>query len=244
MPIRRQKRKRINKRKRRVIYAAAGTISAAPKNNNYRGPNIGYLPRGGLPLKLLTTISYSDIWQMSDSGVSGVAKYQQFRLTSLFDPDYSNGASNGQGYMRDQLSAFYNYAVVYAAKVHLCVVGDSTTTKAHLICMRATSASASPTDFRLESERANAKVGCLSTQMDKVVLKGYYKIHELFGIKKSTLEDDQYRISIGSSPVNNIYLNILQTILPTTDTTQQTLQYKINIKYYVKFYEYKDQAAS
>lgn len=246
MPIRRQKRKRITKRKRRVVYAAAGPISTAVSRSQIaaRGPSIGFLPKGGLPNKLLTTFSYSDIWSMADTGVSGTAKYQQFRLTSIFDPDYSNGASNGQPYMRDQLSAFYNYAVIYAAKVVLCVVGDGTMTKSHLVVMRPTSSTSSPTDIRLESERPRAKTACLSDQMNKAVLKGYYPIHQLFGIKKSTLEDDQYRISIGSSPVNNVYLNILQSAMPTTDTGTQTLQYKINIKYYCKLYEYKDQVAS
>lgn len=246
MPQKRVRRKRINKRRKyaRSGYSSTRNVSLPYSRTQMMGPAIGLLPKGGLPSKLLTTFSYSDIWSMTDTGTSGVAKYQQFRLTSIFDPDYSNGASNGQPYMRDQLSQFYNYAVIYAAKVKLCVMGGSTTTKPHNVVMRPTASSAAPTDIRLEAERPRAKVACLSNQTDKAVLKAYYPIHSLFGIKKSTLEDDQYRISIGSSPVNNLYLNIVQSAVPTTDTGTEPLYYTINIKYYCKLYSYVDQAAS
>lgn len=247
MPYKRKRRINRKKKYQRTGYSSTRNIGSDVSRSQIRtmGPSIGILPKGGLPNKLLTTFSYSDNWDMQDSPVSSVAKYQQFRLTSIFDPDYSNGASNGQPYMRDQLSAFYNYAVIYAAKVKLCIMGASTTTVPHQIIMRPTSSSGAPTDARLEAERPRAKTACLSSQQDKAILKGYYPIHSIFGIKKATLEDDEYRISIGSSPVNNLYLNIVQTVLPaTTSGSTEKLYYTINIKYYCKLYNYKDQVAS
>ena len=206
----------------------------------------GFLPRGGLPEKLYTTFTYTDSWQLQDTGTAGVAQYWQGRLNSIFDPNFSNNGSNTQPYMRDEIVPFYSKAVIYGCAVELCAISDTAQTKPHVITMRPSLSASAPTDSLLEKERPRAVSKCLLAGSNgKVVFKKYYSMASLLGIKKSSLEDDTYAINIGSNATNTVYLNITQSPMPVPSSiATELVNYAIKMKYYVKLYGYVDQAAS
>lgn len=247
MPYRR-KRKTVRRRygnQRRVAYGGARTRSDLFRYNMSQ-PRFGIMPSGGLPDKLLTKFVYSDTITITDNGTPASAAYYQYRLNSIFDPDYTNGTGeNGQPYMRDQLSAFYKYAVIYACKVEICVMGGSSSAIPHAVSIRPTLSSAAPTDWHLENERPYSKRACLGIGTDKAKLKAYYPIHKIFGCRKSTLEDDDHRITIGSNPNQVVYLNIVQTPIPeSASTSTEVYYYAVKLSYYTKLYQTVDQVAS
>lgn len=202
---------------------------------------IGYLPNG-LPRQVFTSLTYTQSFTVSDTGVSTVAAYYQYRLNSLFDPDYS-GVGH-QPYMRDTLSTLYRYAVIYATKVELYVASNTSMSLPHGINIRATRSAAAPTDFDLERERPYGKSLVVSPAQDKGRLKLFIRHHQIFGIKKDTLEDDRYRISVGSNPTETVFLNIVQSPLPKTSTATETVEYSIRMKFYLKYYDRIDQVSS
>lgn len=251
MPYKRKQRKNRNRRfaGRKVAWAPSRTHGRLTSTIVGKGGSslnkltIGYLPRGGLPEKLYTTFTFNHTFTLTDNGSANSAVYQQYRLNSLFDPDL--GANADQPYMRDQLTAFYGKAVIYGAKVKVCVMGSASTSTPHVVTMRPSMSSSAPTDAQLEIERPRCKKVCLSSQEDKGVLSHYYKIHDLFGIKKSSLEDSQHVITIGANPSKVAYLNITQSPIPiNTSTATETLYYSVVIRYYCKLMDYVDQAAS
>lgn len=83
----------------------------------------GYTPPGrisglsrsdfGFPDRLQTKLHYCDVVLLSAS--AGSPGLYQFRMNSLFDPDYSNVGHQPQWY--DQLSAVYNYYTVTGSKI-------------------------------------------------------------------------------------------------------------------------------
>lgn len=244
MPYKRRQRRRKNKKIVPASLRQTGKVLfTRSRYGRLMQPTVGILPKGGLPDKLFTSFTYNDSFTLTDNGTADVAVYRQYRLNSLFDPDYTG--TGEQPYMRDQLSAFYSKAVIYGCKVRICVMGSSSTTLPHVVTMRPSISASAPTDANLEIERPRSKKICLSSQQDKGILSTYYRIQDLFGISKATLESDQYVISIGSNPARALYLNVVQSPLPiATSTATESLYYTITMKFYCKLYDYKDQSSS
>lgn len=246
MPYRRKRRTGRRRRYGNQRKVAYGSSRKYASNVLVHQPKFGYMPNGGLPEALFTKFVYSDTITITDNGVAGSASYYQYRLNSIFDPDYTNGTGeNGQPYMRDQLTAFYKYAVIYACKVEICVMGGGSATIPHTISIRPTLQSSAPTDWHLENERPWSKRACLGIGTDRATLKAYYPMHKLLGVKKSSMENSDYRISIGSSPNTVVYLNIVQSPIPeSTSTSTETYYYAVRLSYYTKLYQTNDQIAS
>lgn len=244
MPRKYVRKRRIRKKR---VYRNYGIGGRTRYSVNIAKPmaRLGYgiLPNGGLPDKCFTKFVYMDNIKLTGTGTTTVAQVYQYRINSLFDCDLTG--TGHQPYMRDQLTAFYKYACIYGCKVEICVNAMSTTTQPHLVVVRATRQSSSPTNITLESERAFSKQVCVNAGgADSKRIKMYVPLHKLFGIRKSTLEDDDFRITIGSNPSQVAYLNIVQAPIPDTDTTAQDLAYTIKLSFYTKLWSVVDQIES
>lgn len=194
----------------------------------------------GLPNNLLTKLTYVDSIKLDNTGSPGIAATQQFRLNSLYDPDYTN--TGHQPYLYDQLAALYAHYCVYGVKVEFSV-GTETTTSPVLIAVQPTTAISTPSDAELGAERPNSNLLVVDAGGAAQKFSKYYKIADVFGVtKRNILTDDLFQSAITTSPTRIAYLNI--SAVSQDKAVVCTANFTFKLTFYARFNLRIDQSES
>ncbi len=159
------------------------------------------IPRlpNGFPPEMVVKMKYVDSYAVSVS--AGVGAVYQYRLNSIFDPDFTSGGH--QPYTRDTYAAIYNAYTVMSCKYDLQAASSVPTT----ISTRPVNASAAPASYTLEQERPYSK-GAFATLNEVARVRDSVDIAKILAIPKSQLLNLDNQTSMGSNPTNGVYLNI------------------------------------
>lgn len=225
--------------KRRRYY------SQSRRRSGYRGKRYRRnMPRinkfhTGLPPSILMKHSYVDNYKLDNTGTTTVAATQQFRLNSLYDPDYTG--SGHQPYYYDQIAALYAEYCVYGVKVDI-YAGSESVTSPILLSIAPSLSTSLPTDAELGLERPQASrlfvdAGGASQRFVK-----YYKIYEILGVPKSECFIDDALSASGTNPSRPLYLN-LSAICGDTSVAC-ILNINVKMTFYCKWSKRIDQTAS
>lgn len=193
-----------------------------------------------MPNTIVMKHRYVQSFQLVNTGTPTVPAHQQFRLNSLYDPDYSG--TGHQPYYYDQLAALYNYYTVYGCSVEI-EAGTETTTSTVLLVMGPALDSATPTDLELQKERPQSRWAMLDAGGEAKTIQRYYRIHSIFGrTKRQVLSDDTFSATSNNNPYKQVYLNI--NAIATDKTAVATVNCNITITYYAQWYGRADIAGS
>lgn len=179
----------------------------------------------GLPTKLKLKLRYPYL-SIYSAGVT--QSVQQFRLNSIFDPDYTN--TGNQPPFRDQLAQwFYNYRVTG------CKWRVETSFLSGTLCGCVVSVNTSgtaPNDWASAAAMPGSQSGIVGANIP-LKMKGYVDMATAFGVDKAeVLTDPAYSALFSANPTNVAYLNITHN--QCSGTTTSTGPLLVDLTYYVE----------
>lgn len=184
---------------------------------------------GGLPTKLRVKLRYAYTAVLSYSASPSI---QQFRLNSLFDPDYTNVGT--QPPYRDQLAGWFNKYRVIGAKWRVRACYGSGTVQA--IVVGTSKDSTLPADLQAALCQPGVKSELLPVYGDQVQIQGYTKMCDVFGVDKAeTLTDTDYASTMSTSPANTAFLNIWTQ--QVSGTTASTAGLMVDLTFYAELFD-------
>lgn len=211
------KRKAYQRKKYKPKYKSASSFSK----------NIG-ARQGGLPDNVFLKMKYAD--QLTLTSTAGSIGSQQYAINDIFDPDYTNGGTNHQPMLRDQLAAIYTQYQVKGCSIKISCIGVTTAIPGLLTLSGRDVADLPATNLReaLEQNNVSSRVVAGYEGMNKVVFDKYFSIKRLRGLK--ALVNDGVT-DIGYSPDNRVFANINWQSLNAASTTACNLL--VQMKFYV-----------
>lgn len=200
-----------------------------------------YRPTGnklGFPAQRQTKMVYAE--SLTLNGASGIAETYQWRLNSLFDPDYTSTGHQPLGY--DEWAKFFNHYVVKKVSWEIQVVGTTSNVPVLLSTLVSDDVTA-PTSASLIAENggdvrlANGYVG-----EQVVVFQGGLDIASYFRRdEKSLTSDSELRATVSSNPSETVFLNFT-AVSPSSGS--HTTSVFIRLVFDAVFMEPSDLAAS
>lgn len=182
---------------------------------------------------------YVDNYKLDNTGGTTVAATQQFRLNSLYDPDFTN--TGHQPYYYDQIAALYAEYCVYGVLVDL-YAGSESVNSPILLTIAPSLASSLPSDASLGLERPQAIRLFIDAGGASQRLYKYFKIYEILGVPKSECFIDDALSASGTNPSRPVYLN-MSAICSDTGVTC-TLNVNVKFTFYCKWSKRIDQTES
>lgn len=194
----------------------------------------------GFPPSVLVPHTYVDSYKLSTTGSPAIAATQQFRMNSLYDPDYTN--TGHQPYYFDQTAAMYSQYHVYACLVEIWA-GTPTTGSSILVAIQPSISPSTPSDAQLGLERPNARCLVVDAGGATQYFKKFYRMSNVFGVsQREILEDDTFGANNSGNPTNPAYLNISAIGLDTT--VEVVLNINVKLTLYAKWQKRIDQSES
>ena len=203
------------------------------KKKTFTGTLIQKLPSTGFPEKLVIRLRYNYFRSFTTSG-SGYDVYQ-FKINSVFDPDYTS--TGHQPLYRDQLYLIYKYACV--TNCSYTILASTTSTTGQLLGAQASTYSTLDSDVSATIERGQNKLKMMTVGMNPVKIKGTVNMYQLFGKTKNEdiTTDDLYRHDSGTDPNQLAYLSIYAqdtALAPSTISTCVTLDFMVTFNEVLK----------
>jgi len=193
----------------------------------------------GFPDRLRTKLHYCDVINLASS--AGTPGLWQFRMNSLFDPDYSGLGHQPQWY--DQLSAVYSFYRVLGSKITVTFIPGNvsdteTNDKGPYIC-GITTVSASPTfsaaTYASLLEDGNAISGVIVDKQggnNKLTLTNTFSPQRDLGLDPM---DENLRVATSSSPGNNYTVFSTLWCLDMQELAAQDVICKVEIEFQCEF---------
>lgn len=225
------KRKRNSKPYKRRVKTRNGSTKYAGKITGLSRQDFGF------PERLKTKLHYCDVVQLAAS--AGNPGIYQFRMNSLFDPDYTGVGHQPQWF--DQLSAVYNFYKVLGSKITVTFVpnqvGDiEINDKGPYIVGITTvseSASFSAATYGALLEDGNSVNGIIVDKQGgnnaKTLSNTYSPMRDL-GLDPNSSE---LRVSTGGNPGYVFYANLW--CLDMTEAASQDVVCKVEIEFMCEF---------
>lgn len=226
----------LGKRKRRVrrVKRVRRRVSAANPRSNYITSRSSPVPdRAFIKLKYNT---------LSQLNYSGTLTAIQFRMNSLFDPDYSGIGHQPYGY--DQWAQFYNRYRVYGCAYRITLSNTSTADQVEVLVQhRPNSLLSGNFETGTEAPYKTLRILPVEGSARPVTIKGYHNCSKIYGISKKQYQAEQdFAALINFNPPNVTFLNIYiqnQSVL-----TNATVIARVELTYFAEFYERKTLAQS
>lgn len=173
-----------------------GTIQASTTNNVWNNRSI-------LPNRFFTKL----IYEAGNIGVttSTVMGRYQFRVSSLFDPDFTSAGHKPRGF--DEFSLLFTDYLVHGVKIDLTasIEGTATTGVIGMSYHDSSALNINNINDLYESRSAIHKVFDSSTPGR---INQYLSIAKIMGISKTSLNAEKdYSAGIGANPVKSGYIN-------------------------------------
>jgi hypothetical protein len=190
------------------------------------------------PVRMHSTLQYSSQFVLT-TGAAGIVAASQWRLNSVFDPDYTNVGTNHQPYGYDQLYLLYNRYRVMAAKYTIKVVG-SAAVQPSLISITCNPISGPTGTVDLAGESPYSQTAWVCPSVERTFTK-LIQMHTLYGqtIAQYT-GDDSTESVVGGNPSTPAFL----TIHISNPGTLTSAYINVHIDYYTDFFEIQQQTQS
>jgi len=213
----------------------------------------------GMPHRQFIKLRYSEMLLANGLSQIGQAGYAQYRVNSLYDPQYASNLStvsghinNSQPMYRDQWANFYYQYRVYACKYYFTFTPTVPTTglvtTPVTMVVYASDAPSTDTDVMITRQRIGARSvdsgGTLSS-VNKLSLKFYTTCNRALGLTKRQYSDDKTTaggMSSGSNPTTLVYVNIL--IQNMNEGTTLDGYFTVRMKFYCKLFDPIENIAS
>lgn len=185
----------------------------------------------GFPSERVVTLPYVDSGQFS-SGTTTVSK-NQFRMNSVFDPDYT--ATGHQPYGFDQWKVLYNHYVVEACTAEVVLTTTATGTVAPVLFGMYVS-----DDFTVQNQSYQLIEAGSAWDMSSIRSSGpkTLKVHldvSKFLNRRNLAADPDLRTSTSTNPIEQIYLTLWTQ---STDLTNaMATSYNLTLNFRVRFME-------
>lgn len=204
----------------------------------------------GFPRSMVVHLPYREYINIA-TGTTGNLGYYQFRLNSLFDPNYSGTGAQPRYF--DQLcsNALYNRYRVYKADVSVSVRNRSAD-DVQAVCMVRDDPTITYTlaiNNFYASEMpytATRMLNAASEGGDKhrTVFKFTIDVAKFFGISKTTFYGDNlYRAAYNSSPARGPILTVGVSDDPVQTTAGLSADFEVTIVYHALMYDLADDVA-
>jgi hypothetical protein len=199
-----------------------------------------YRPSGvvmGFPRERRVKLVYVDHFNVT--GASGTLENRQFRLNSLFDPDYT--ATGHQPLAFDQWAAFYNHYCVHSARFE--VQANNSGSSGTLTGIYVSDDQAVPTSL-LSMMELGAEVQMSNTYSGSLpsVHKGVLDVAKFFNRDKRAITTDySLRAAVTANPTEIVFLNVCAQ---NFSLASHATQFLVRIEFDATFMEPKDLPAS
>lgn len=204
------------------------------------------IPRSvGPPKYVNVKLMYTTITTSGVDPIAASSSYtHQWRLNSLFDPDYTS--TGYQPYFHDQYSAMYEKYRVYACKVEMRLSVNSASTDvfaANAILAPSNDFSTTWTTVQNACNTRMAMMRQLVPNQNIVTFKKYYPIANCLGVSKRAVSiEDDYAAVVTTNPINRCILNLIISNNARSTTLGWSLEARF--KFYARYYDLKDPAPS
>lgn len=197
-------------------------------------------PSYPLSNKFLFKTRYVEINQTLDPGIGGIPVTRVYRLTSLFDPNYSGAGHQPIGF--DQIMPMYDHYTVIGARVK--VTASNLDRDPQILILQVKDGISLSTNITemIENGRTNFKtLGGVESSASQKTLTANFSSKRFFS--RNPMASDKNQGTISSSPAENAFLHI--TVAPTTDgdNTEKVI-YSIIIEYIAMLTEPKQLTSS
>lgn len=191
----------------------------------------------GMPEQLFVKLNYSQ--EVSTTVGTAVFLYHDFKINSLFDPDYTGVGHQPIGF--DQYSAFFKKYRVYGMKYNIEFYADTSTeyTYIFLRTLDFDDVATALNDAAYMTELFHLRKFVLGTT-------GYRGIHSVNGFipacKSLSMSPKEYNLNpntyalISTNPAKQSLLRIYHRLVNGSGTSF-TIRYKVHFTYYVKFFD-------
>lgn len=144
-------------------------------------------------------------YQYSATASYGIANvFQQFRLNSAFDPDYTNAGSQPPYF--DKFASMYNKYRVLAAKYKVSLAYAIATIPILAVWTNSTGSAVNSLQSACCQPDADTR---LVTSGEVAVIKKYLSMAKLFGVEPAEVQtDSDYGASTAANPTNVGFLNV------------------------------------
>ena len=219
------KRKRTYASKKRA-FKRRRYIRAKRRFRRKRSVVGNWAKRTPLPTKFKFHTRYVDTDIKLDPGLDTTASYT-FRLSSLYDPDYTSTLTGHQPIGYDQLMLLYNHYTVIGTKVVLKFANTSNHPQRLVAWLSADALPDSDTNKLLENGLSKSIIigEARSNSSGYAVFKTSHK--KFFG--KKIMGEQAYQGSVNSNPLENLYLHLNMTCMdPDVDPAPVFFDIAIN----------------
>jgi hypothetical protein len=221
-----------NAKGRRKAASAAHLPGFAPTVNWSAGPAASGI-RIGFPAERTVTLNYVSVYAAYQA-VAGVPDKQQYRLNSVFDPDYTAAGHQPMGF--DQWAEYYNHYVVeschYDIQMSTREISDNAIVGTYL-----------SDDFTVPSSVYELiELGGAASIHERGstlphIFKGEVDIGKFMN-RKDIASDSELRAAVTTNPTEQVFLTTW--FLATNVASQVTLDAIVKLSFRVRFMEPKD----
>lgn len=190
-----------------------------------------------LPDRFFTKLMYSDANALTFAG-TGTPMYHQYRINSLFDPNYTGTGHQPLGF--DQLSTLYNRYRVYGMKYKVTFVNRDTVYQVDVaIQNRPNTTLHTVMDTVYESPYSQkTTLGIEGSGASIRILKGYVSCAKILGISKTELKtDDENSAIVSQNPTHSPMLTLY--IFNQTSNQAAVVSTRVELVYFCEFYDRK-----
>lgn len=189
------------------------------------------------------TLRYSDAKTLS-TGSAVFGTEFQYRLNSLYDPDYTSAGHQPYGY--DQMAALYNKYRVKAVRYTLTFTtpGAANDIKCGVVFRPNTTAGISSGNVWIVDEDPAGITADLSSSGDRrAVITGRIEMSKIFGISKTKLmAEDNYSAAVTSNPTNVVYMTFATICYDGTNAVSSSCNVALDFE--CTFYDRITQSSS
>lgn len=180
--------------------------------------------------KLVTKLRYAGVVSISN-GVADFGMYQ-FRMNSVYDPDYTGGGAQPPYF--DRMAQLYNNFRVLSCKYQVRGQYASGTYQNLVVWPSAVATSVSSLQSAMCQTDARTIIMSGYNDTNTARVKGWLPMAKVFGVERAEIEtDSDYGAATSANPVRVAYLNLYSGNL--TGSTTSTAYALVELTYYVEW---------
>lgn len=194
--------------------------------------------RVGFPVQRRVTLPY--VGRFAISVTVGAINFQQFRLNSAFDPDYTGTGHQPMGY--DQWAGFYNHYVVEHVKWQVEMLPYTGTFPETLECgVHLSDDSTIPSDPQTLAELGAQVLLRPKTATGPAIFSGKMSLKQFFNRTGDIANDSSLRALVSANPIELAFLSVFAAC-PNSESCTVLVYFKAEMT--IKFVEPTDLAPS
>jgi len=244
--------RKLTKDKRAKRNLMKHTVTNMPVVNNKSINMVQYSKaRTFMPNRFRTVLQYKQ--QKTITVASNGTALDQYRINSVYDPDFSVFWSQYSAAGHSQLAEIYSKYRVYAAAITICLRGD---TGSEALNSRTLQVTIVPIDVTVQAYATPLEAAFNPKAVSKTITSGmsstkdqymsqYVDVAALFGIDRQAMIGNYWFVAdTKANPLNTatwqIYYKCLYDASIPPATTSASLPVEVSIRYYVEYFDLWD----